>query len=388
MTHTPTDFFKTANRTSEHFGFSTIEQLKKIPACKTCPHKTAHTVTVSNKRIDAQQGLLASGIATYCDEKLHALEKPVFLYRTEQVPRSGEAAVTFHIFGVPQSIAESLLIQAARSLLTELGHKEHVVRINSLGCNESVTRYTRELTNFLRRRIDHMSPTAREIMKEHPLLALKQLIAEEHDLSYRSPSPLEHLNETSRKHFREIIEFLDVSETPYEIDPRMLEHHECYSDAIFSLDVETDGQPAPISARGGRFNEFVSRNTDIKIPAVGLVVTLCNSKAPARMPRHKYTNPSVYLVQLGLGPKVRSLLLIDQLRQSGIPVYHDLASNSLSEQLRDAEERQSKYVVIVGQKEFIEGTVILRNMSARTQEFVPQHELTRKLKRRKDVVTV
>jgi len=389
MTHTPTDFFKVANSTADHFGFSTTEQMRKNPECRNCEKKAPHTVTGTNKRIDAQNGLLSAGIATYCDEKMHALERPVLLYNVEQVPRSGEAAVTFHIFGVPQSIAEAILIQVSRSMLNELGYGDHTVRINSLGCSESITRYSRELTNFLRKRLDHLPINARELMKEHPLLALQSLIDEEHEVSHRSPNPLEYLSDGSRKHFREIIEYLDMSETPYEIDPKMLGHHECYSDAIFSLDVQKDEQGnSPISVQGGRFDEFVSRNTDTKLPAAGVVITLKDSKAPARFPRHKAAAPSVYVVQLGFGPKVRSLLLIDQLRQSGIPVFHDLASDSLSTQLRDAEDRGVKYVIIVGQKEYVEQTVILRDMSVRTQEYVLQSELMRKLKRRAGVVTI
>jgi len=388
MSHTPTDFFKIANTTADHFGFMTVDQLKKAPECKECDKKAPHTVTGTNKRIDAQNGLLSSGIATFCDEKLHAIERPVLLYDVQQVPRSGEAAVTFHIFGVPQSIAEAILIQTSRSILNDLGYEDHTVRINSLGCNESITRYTRELTNFLRKRLDHITPDARELMKEHPLLALQHLIDTDHEVGQRSPNPLEYLSDNSRKHFREIIEYLDMSETPYEIDPKMLGHHECYSDALFNLDVATDEEEAPVTVQGGRFDEFVSRNTDLGTPAAGVVITLKNSKAPARFPRHKSIEPSVYVVQLGFGPKVRSLLLIDQLRRSGIPVFHDLASDSLSNQLREAESRDVKYVIIVGQKEFVEDTVILRDMSVRTQEYIPQSDLMKKLKRRSGVVTM
>ena len=387
MSHTPTDFLKVANLAAEHFGFQSVDQLKKFPACKSCDKKAPHTVTGTNKRLDSQAGLLSSGIATYCDEKLHAIEGPVLLFDTHQVPRSGESAVTFHVFNVEKSIAEAILIQVARSMATELGYADHTVRINSLGCSESVTRYSRELGNYFRKRLDTMPVNAREAMKEHPLLALQSLLDEKHDLAYTSPNPLEFLSDGSRKHFREIIEFLDMSETPYEIDSKMMGHHECYSDALFSIDINTEENETPITARGGRFDEFVSRNTGSKTPAAGLVVTLNKSKAPARNPRTKATKPSVYVVQLGFGPKVRSLLLVDALRQAGIPVLHDLTSDSLSTQLRDAEARGVNYTIIVGQKEFVEGTVILRDMGARNQEYVPQDILIKKLKRRSGVVT-
>lgn len=386
MSYSPTEFLKVAHQTAEHYGFQTIEQLKKLPACKDCMTSLPHTITGSNKKTDSHGGLLSNGIIAYCEEKLHALGEPVLLYTIEQMPRTGEPAITFHIFNVERSIAEAILIQVSRALATELGHTDHTVRINSLGDRDSVTRYTREVTNYLKKRLDHMPPAARELMKEHPLSALSNLVDTNHDLAQRSPSPLEFLSDGSRKHFREIIEYLDMSETPYEIDSKMLGHHEYYSDAIFSLDIATeDGSPSPLTIRGGRFNEFVQRNTKSKTSAVGAVIVFKNNKTPSRLPRAKTSTPSVYVIHLGFGPKIRSLMLIDELRLAGIPVMHNLASDSLSAQLRDAENRGIRYAVIIGQKEFVENTVILRDMNIRNQEFVDQSLVVKRLKKQSSV---
>ncbi|USN88502.1 MAG: hypothetical protein H6780_03345 [Candidatus Nomurabacteria bacterium] len=379
----PTEFLKVANHTAEHFGFQTIDQLRKAPECKQCEKVMIHSVNDSNRNFDAHHGLLSSGVATYCDEKLHALEKPVLLYSFEQVPETGETAVTFHIFNVDRSIAEAILIHATRALVSDLGYVDHTVRINSLGDNDSLTRYSRELANFLKKRMDAMPPAARDLMREHPLAALSQLVSEDHELAFRSPNPLEYLSDPSRKHFREIIEYLDMSETPYEIDPKMLGHHECYSDAIFSIDITNEeGTEVPLTARGGRFDEFVYRTTKTRTPAVGAVVILKNSKAPSRAPRLKPATPAVFVVQLGFGPKIRSLLLIDSLRRAGVPVFHNLASDSLSTQLREAEARGVKYTLIIGQKEFVENTVIFRDMDLRNQEYIDHETLIKRLKRK------
>jgi histidyl-tRNA synthetase len=123
------------------------------------------------------------------------------------------------------------------------------------------------------------------------------------------------------------------------------------------------------------------RNTKTKTSAVGAVAVMKNTKTPNRLPRMKLTAPSVYVVQLGFGPKIRSLMLIDTLRQAGIPVTHNLASDSLSAQLRDAEAKGIRYTVIIGQKEFVENTVILRDMNVRNQEFIDQGALIKRLKR-------
>ena len=78
-------------------------------------------------------------------------------------------------------------------------------------------------------------------------------------------------------------------------------------------------------------------------------------------------------------------MLINELRLAGIPVIHNLASDSLSAQLRDAESRGVRYTVIIGQKEFVENTVILRDMNVRNQEYIDQGTLLKRLKKQSTV---
>lgn len=390
MDVTATEFLKQASKTAEFFGFKNVDVIKKDPACKSCGKKLEHTASAQDKRIDALHGMLTSGMSIFCDSKFQDIEGPVLFYTVEQVPRSGEAAIAFHIFNVEKSIAEAILIQACRALTLDLGYENHSVRINSLGDRDSSVRYIRELTNYLKKRIDDMPESARELMKEHAMTALTHLIEKEHDLAYKTPNPLEYLTDQSRKHFREIIEYLDMTQTPYEIDPKLIGHHECYSDALFAIDLlDEEGVKnthAPLLIKGGRYNEFVHRNTKRQIPAAGAVVVLRDKKAPSRTPRMKMAVPSVYVVQLGFGPKIKSLMLIDELRKSGINVHQDLASNSLSDQLRDAEQRNVKYTIIIGQKEHVEDTVILRDMKGRNQENIPMSSVIGKLRQVKTAV--
>ena len=380
-----TQFLKQGMATAEHFGFKSVDAVKKHPECISSAKKLEHTISATGRKNDALHGMLAGGAQYFCDAKLHSINEPVLFYTIEQVPRSGDPALTLHIFNVERSIAEAILIQTMRALTTDLGFSNHTVRINSLGDRDSSVRYIRELTNYLKKRMDDMPEMARELMKEHVLFALMHLIEKEHELAYRTPNPLEYLSDPSRKHFREIIEFLDMSEIAYEIDPKLIGHHECYSDALFAIDMlNEDGtrtaDPA-LLVRGGRYSEFVHRNTKRFIPAAGAVAVLKNKKSPARLPKSLGHTPSVYVVQLGFGPKVKSLQLIDTLRKANIPVHQNLASDSLSAQLRAAEALGVKYTIIIGQKEFVDGTVILRDMDARNQEHVPLTQVAQRLKR-------
>lgn len=380
------DFIRSASRTAHHYGFSSVDVLKDNPACKTCAERVEHKASAQEKKVDSLHGILTSGMTAYFDNKINAIQGPALFYTIEKVPRTGEIAVAFHALNVRKSIAEVLLIQAMRSLLADIGHESSLVRINSLGDADSLVRYTRDLTSFLRKRMDDMPISARELMKQHPCEALMHLAEKEHELVHKSPSPLEYLSDVSRKHFREIVEYLDMTQTPFEIDPRLMGHHACYSDALFAIDVlDKDGvrhSDDAIVIRGGRYDAFVQRMSKEKIPAVGAVIILKNKKAPTAMPTPRAKQlPSVYLAQLGFGPKVRSLLLIEELRRAGISVIQNVTSDSLTEQLRHAEAHKARYALIVGHKEFMDDSVIVRNLEEQNQENIPMKSIVTHLKR-------
>ncbi len=377
------DFIRLASKTAHHFGFRALDDLKEDARCKNCEKSERPKILVAQKRIDALHGALAGGISAYFEHNLHGLGEPALFYTIDDSKKDA-VQVSLQVLGTEKSIAESLLIHTIRSLFHDLNITEHSLRINSVGDRESVNRYSRELGNYFRKRIEHLPPTARELMKEHVLMTLGHLTERGHELCSKSPSSLEYLNESSRKHFREIIEYLDQSETPYEIDPRLLGHHQCYSHTIFSFDTwENESRTTPhlVRARGGRYDEFVYQMTKKTIPAVGAVITLEGQAVPLRLPKHTTTKPSVCMVQLGFGPRVRSLSILEDLRRADIPVHQSITSDSLSGQLETARQKKIPYTVILGQKEFVSNTVIVRNMFNSSQENVAIPGLVSYLKR-------
>jgi histidyl-tRNA synthetase len=378
----PTDFIRVATRTARHFGFDPLEDVATRKSEGQIKRPRPERIPALERRTDSLNGILTNGISSYFEHDLHHHSGSMLFSTLEEVPRTGDLALALHTIGVQKSIAETLLIQTMRSILFDIGVPDQLVRINSHGDRESMNRYTRELTNYFKKRIDDMPPLAREHMKDHVFTALGHLVEKEHELAFRAPSPLEHLSDQSRKHFREIVEYLDMAGIPYEIDPKFLGHHQCYSDALFSIlpTVHTMGD-APIFVRGGRYDEFVKRHTKQNVPATGAVMVLRARRMPARIPRFEELPRSVFMIQLGFGPKIRSLLIMEDLKRANIAAYQELSSDSLSDQLRRAETLNVPFSLIVGQKEYVEGTVIVRDMRSRSQESVPVDTLVSHMRR-------
>ena len=91
--------------------------------------------------------------------------------------------------------------------------------------------------------------------------------------------------------------------------------------------------------------------------------------------------PKVFFIQLSFEAKLRSFEVIEILRKAKIPVMHSLSRDSLSAQLAMAERTKTPYAILLGQKEALDGTVIVRNMDTRSQDTIKIDKLAEYLKK-------
>jgi histidyl-tRNA synthetase len=94
-------------------------------------------------------------------------------------------------------------------------------------------------------------------------------------------------------------------------------------------------------------------------------------------------DPRFYLIQLGFEAKIKTLAILEILRKAKCPVYQSLSKDKLGSQLAAAEKMNVPYVIIFGQREAMDGTVIIRNMANRSQDSVKISELMTYIKKLK-----
>ena len=93
--------------------------------------------------------------------------------------------------------------------------------------------------------------------------------------------------------------------------------------------------------------------------------------------------PAIYFAHLGIEARRKSLAVLESLRRAEIPVYQSLTMERLGQQMTKAQELAVPYVVIMGYKEAMEDTVLVREIATNSQETVPMQELATFLKRRR-----
>jgi len=139
-----------------------------------------------------------------------------------------------------------------------------------------------------------------------------------------------------------------------------------------------------VLAEGGRVSHAASLIGGREVPvAVGIMFLETVAGALARQEAmNQQRSIEVFFVQLGDLAKRRSFEILEALREGGIEAKESLGRDSIKTQLKIAERLGARFAVILGQKEALDGTVIVREVGSGIQETVPQDKLVDFLKKK------
>ncbi len=303
---------------------------------------------------------------------------------------AGIPSVSFelHVVGSTSAIAEALLIVVANAIAEEAGINERALAINNIGSSDSSNRFVRDIGLYLRKHIESISPTLRPRAAVDPLGTLVQLIERGHPATPRAPQAMEYLTEEERRKFWELLEYLEMFGLPYELNAHILGSRDCWSHSLFEIsttDSET-GARMPI-AFGGRYDPLASRFARTPSSATMISIT-CEVRGKTRVKREKRApdggaQPAIYFAHLGGEARRRVLGVLENLRRASIPVHQGIWYERVAEQMAAARTLAVPYILIMGHKEAMEGTILVREVATNSQEAILIPELPNYLKRRR-----
>jgi len=330
-------------------------------------------------------------IRAYHEREMYSLQQPVMLYFKD--PCRGALKKTgYHryadleILGAAGPIAEATLIQTGRAMLAEEGYENVSVEINSIGDRDSIARFARELTAYYRKHINDMTPEARQMLKRDPFELLGSHDESVKELNAKAPRSMDFLSEISRRHLEEVLEYLEKLGIPYSVNNGLLGNRKYCTETVFTL---IDASDAGSAVKGQRilgigvcYNGLAKRlGMKRDISGVGLSLLVKETNAALRKPVSKMKRPIASFMQLGLESKLSSLYVIELLRVVKIPLFLSLAKDRLGAQVSNVEKHHTPYVIVMGKKEAVDKTAIVRRTDTHSQDIVPLADLAKYMKK-------
>src|SRR3989344_6619443 len=90
--------------------------------------------------------------------------------------------------------------------------------------------------------------------------------------------------------------------------------------------------------------------------------------------------PKVFLIQLGDQGRKKSLGFMELFRLNSISVAESLGKDSIKAQLKISDKLGCELTVIIGQKEALDGTALIREMKSGIQEVILQKDIVEIIK--------
>jgi len=301
----------------------------------------------------------------------------------------------FEMMGDDDPVADALIMRLFYSMLAELGFKNIAVQVNTMGDEESRAAFKKELTAYYRKRVNSLCKDCKRRLKENPLRLLDCKDPGCLELKENAPQTIKYLSDASRRQFKAVLEYLDEGAIPYFLNPHLVRGFDYYTGTVFETFINCeDGavspetevlageeekadkpqKPLPLAmAAGGRYDHLIYQLGGKQTPAVGGAMGVdriiqemkTQGLKPAPTP-----HPKLFLVQLGPAAKRKIFALMEEFRRAGILVAESLSRDSIKTQLKIASKIGVEHALILGQKEALEGTVIIRELSTGAQETV------------------
>ncbi len=334
-----------------------------------------------------------SVVRSYIQHGMKSLPKPVKLfyigpmYRYER-PQDGRYREMFQfgfeVFGEKDPILDAQLIQIANRIFKGIGIKKFSFQLNSIGCEECRPSYRKLLISYLNNRKNALCMDCKKRLKKNPLRVLDCKEEKCQQVISQAPQMIDHLCTNCKKHFTFLLECLDELEIQFTINPHLVRGLDYYTKTVFEIWSEEDAGQIALGG-GGRYDKLVEFLGGASTPAVGFACGMDRIVAEMKKREVKINclnQPKIFLVQLGDLAKKKSLRIFEQLESSGISVAESFGKGNLRSQLRQANQMKVDFVLIIGQREALDETIILKDMNSGSQEVITFSKVVSELKKR------
>jgi histidyl-tRNA synthetase len=280
------------------------------------------------------------------------------------------------VIGTRKPMVEVLLIALASNFFSDM-QVEVQLQINSIGDATCRKEYCSKLASFYKER-GKKSKLCAACKNSLPKSCLSLLDCKQEScqkLREEAPQIADFLSDESRDYLTKTLEILDELKINYNFNPYLVRGLNYYNDIVFEFwPVNKDGSVGNLAlAGGGRYDGLIENLGGPSLAAAGLAIGLERTVVKVRDKAaltNAEENDIVFIAQLGDQAKLKALQLSNELLAVGYNVRQSIIADSLKEQLEEAAKMKAKVCLILGKKEIMDGTILMRDIDSGAQETV------------------
>lgn len=346
-------------------------------------------------------------VRAYLEHGMHTQPQPVRLWYLSPFfrhdrPQAGRYRqfwqFGFEALGEAHPIVDAQVIHLAHEIYRALELEAFRIEVNSIGHQGPGCRsdYVTLLKEHAHANFPKLCRDCKARYRRNPLRILDCKEEKCQMVANTAPKITEHLCDACAAHYQELLGFLTDLRIPVKPNPRLVRGLDYYTRTVFEVipAVPASQEPVPpatgggdadrvgsgasaVSATslggGGRYDGLIELLGGPPTPGLGFAAgverTILAMRREGIEVRPAWT-PELFLVHLGELGRKRALTLFDELRRAGFRVAEAFHKSGIKAQLRVADRHRITWTLILGQKEALDNTIILRNMESGVQETI------------------
>ena len=283
-------------------------------------------------------------------------EGPMFRYERPQSGRHRQfRQAGVEIFGDPTPLMDANVISIMVKFYERIGLKGIKVRINSIGNKESREKYREALLDHFKPYLDSLCEDCKNRYEKNPLRILDCKEDSDKDCMKNAPKIIDYLDEVSKKHFDDVLKYLDLMEIKYVIDDKLVRGLDYYTDTVFEVEAEIEGFGSQnVIGAGGRYNNLVENMDGPSVPAVGFafgIERIINALDAEDVKVIGDNGLDCYVIPVSENEMDNAIMLVNNLRDNAFSVDMDYTNKKMNGKFKEADRYNAKFIVIIGEEE-------------------------------------
>ena len=281
-------------------------------------------------------------------------EGPMFRYERPQSGRYRQfRQAGVEIFGDKTPLMDANLISIMVKFYERIGLRDVIVKINSIGNKESRDSYREALTNHFKPYLSELCEDCNTRFSKNPLRILDCKVDSDKECMKSAPKIIDYLDDVSKKHFDEVLRYLDLMEIKYKIDNNLVRGLDYYTDTVFEVEAKV-GDSLSILGGGGRYNNLVESMDGPSVPAVGFafgIERIINALDSEDVRVISDNALDCYVIPVTEKEIDNAVLLVNSLRDNAFSVDMDYTNKKMPAKFKEADRYNTKFIVIIGEDE-------------------------------------
>nr|WP_298891839.1 histidine--tRNA ligase [uncultured Acinetobacter sp.] len=309
---------------------------------------------------------------------------PMFRYEKPQKGRYRQ----FHQFGVetfgvatPDMDAEVILMTAR--LWQRMGVADKVqLELNTLGEVDERTEYRNALVAYLEQHKEALDEDSQRRLSTNPLRILDSKIESTQKIIADAPKLHDFLTEDSLNHFEQLKQYLTDAGIQFFINQKLVRGLDYYNKTVFEWTTTRLGSQGTVCA-GGRYDGLVGQlkgKADQSVPAVGFAMGMERLLLLLEQQLTETSTDCEVFLLAEPAYQGKALVLAEQLRDQFEQVQSSIrlktgSQGSMKSQMKKADQSGAKFALILGEREWQDQLVLVKNLQTADQQQIAIAEL-------------